>query len=275
MAKKAGNKKSQTTKTSRVSSQKGVTRQSFLDFFKLGESYTSLLLGIIVVVISTILLLSFAKSNKVNKVSQSNQQIAQNTQNVSKAPKQISPTVHLSPTVTIVPTVKVTFALTPTLTQVPTITKAIAQKTNQKKKTVTTNPVAKPVKGQTYTVAAGDNLWVIAEKEYKSGYNWVDIAKANNITDPGTIYKGSKLVIPSVEPKIATVTITAAPQTNTVITNRITGNTYTIVKGDSLWNIAVRAYGDGYKWVDIAKANNLDNPDIIHSGNMLKIPRNG
>ncbi|PIZ97158.1 MAG: lectin, partial [Candidatus Levybacteria bacterium CG_4_10_14_0_2_um_filter_35_8] len=38
-------------------------------------------------------------------------------------------------------------------------------------------------------------------------------------------------------------------------------------------NIAVRAYGDGYRWVDIARANGLENPDLIFSGNVLKIPR--
>jgi nucleoid-associated protein YgaU len=45
------------------------------------------------------------------------------------------------------------------------------------------------------------------------------------------------------------------------------------VKGDSLWKIAVRAYGDGYKWVSIAKANKLVNPNLIHSGNVLTLPR--
>src|SRR5579872_3709216 len=36
------------------------------------------------------------------------------------------------------------------------------------------------------------------------------------------------------------------------------GKTYYIVKSnDSLWTIAVTVYNNGYKWVDIAKANNL------------------
>jgi nucleoid-associated protein YgaU len=48
---------------------------------------------------------------------------------------------------------------------------------------------------------------------------------------------------------------------------------YTVVKGDSLWSIAVKAYGDGYKWVSIAKANKLDNPNVIHAGNVLVIPK--
>lgn len=53
----------------------------------------------------------------------------------------------------------------------------------------------------------------------------------------------------------------------------IKGNEYTVVQGDNLWTIAERAYGDGYKWVEIARANKLDNPDIIHAGNKLTLPR--
>jgi len=48
---------------------------------------------------------------------------------------------------------------------------------------------------------------------------------------------------------------------------------YTVVAGDSLWNIAVREYGDGYAWTKIATANNLINPDLIHAGNVLRLPR--
>ena len=34
-------------------------------------------------------------------------------------------------------------------------------------------------------------------------------------------------------------------------------NTYTLKEGEGLWDVAVMYYGDGYKWVEIAKANNL------------------
>lgn len=50
------------------------------------------------------------------------------------------------------------------------------------------------------------------------------------------------------------------------------GTSYTVVRGDNLWDIAVEAYGDGYRWVDIAEANDLANPQIIHAGNILIIP---
>jgi nucleoid-associated protein YgaU len=53
----------------------------------------------------------------------------------------------------------------------------------------------------------------------------------------------------------------------------ISGASYTAQAGDTLWDIAVRAYGNGEKWTEIAKANNLTNPQIIHRGNSFTLPR--
>ena len=121
--------------------------------------------------------------------------------------------------------------------------------------------------GKTHTVVAGETLWSIAEKYYGSGFNWVDISNANNLDNPGAIEAGQKLTIPDVTPKLTTAVKEASD------TDVISGATYEVVKGDNLWNIAVRAYGDGYRWVEIARENNLVNPDLIHAGNILVLPR--
>ena len=47
---------------------------------------------------------------------------------------------------------------------------------------------------------------------------------------------------------------------------------YTVVRGDTLWAIAKRFYGNGNRYPEIAKANNISNPDIIHVGQRLYIP---
>ena len=47
--------------------------------------------------------------------------------------------------------------------------------------------------------------------------------------------------------------------------------TYTLKEGEGLWDIAVKYYGDGYKWVDIAKANNLTEQQANHLGPGSKI----
>lgn len=49
-------------------------------------------------------------------------------------------------------------------------------------------------------------------------------------------------------------------------------NIYTVKKGDTLWNIAEKVYKDNFKWAEIAKANELVNPDLIHPGNVFVIP---
>jgi nucleoid-associated protein YgaU len=182
-----------------------VKKVGFLSQIKWGESYTSLFLGAVVVVVALVLVFSFIKSKNLLNNGQ--------TQSTSTTKEQVN---------------------------------------------------AMP---KTYTVKSGDYLWSIAEKVYGSGYNWVDLAKANNLENPGVIFAGTKLTVPNVAPKEITVQVTPK------VTNPIMGNSYTVVKGDFLWDIAVRAYGDGYKWTEIAKANNLVNPDYIFSGNVLKLPR--
>lgn len=50
--------------------------------------------------------------------------------------------------------------------------------------------------------------------------------------------------------------------------------TYTVVKGDSLWNIAKKFYGDGSKYTAIYEANKdkIANPSLIYAGQVLTIP---
>jgi LysM repeat protein len=48
--------------------------------------------------------------------------------------------------------------------------------------------------------------------------------------------------------------------------------TYTVVSGDTLWAIAERFYGDGNKYMQIAQASGIANPDLIHPGQVLTIP---
>jgi nucleoid-associated protein YgaU len=118
-----------------------------------------------------------------------------------------------------------------------------------------------------YVVKDGENLWSIAEKVYGSGYNWKDIADANKLENPDLLSAGTELSLPHIASKSATVdkTVTADKP--------ITGVSYKIVAGDNLWNISVRAYGDGFRWVEIARVNKLVNPNLIYPENQLRLPR--
>lgn len=50
--------------------------------------------------------------------------------------------------------------------------------------------------------------------------------------------------------------------------------TYTVAKGDSLSKIAKKLYGNANRWRAIFEANRdqLDNPDLIQPGQILKLP---
>ena len=158
----------------------------------------------------------------------------------------------------------------------------------------------------THTVAVNETLGTIAEKYYGSKYNWVTIAEGNKLSNPDKIEVGQVLTIPKaeaiaptgvlalsptieptreVEPeKTVTPENTVKPET-TLEPTKVeptksaeptkaveSGKTYTVVKGDSLWKISVKELGDGYAWTKLAQLNNLKNPDIIHPGNVLKLP---
>lgn len=121
-----------------------------------------------------------------------------------------------------------------------------------------------------YVIKKGDSLWKISEKFYGTGFNFVDIAKENKIDNTNLLFADKEITIPKVNPKTVAKTEPIKVQTSV---QPITGDKYTIQKGDSLWNISVRAYQDGFKWVLLAKTNNLVNPNLIHSDNVLTIPR--
>jgi len=107
-------------------------------------------------------------------------------------------------------------------------------------------------------VKKNDSLWKIAVRVYGDGYKWTEIAKVNNLKNPGIILEGQKLVIPKIEK---------------VITDTIEKTEYVVVGGDNLWNIAVRVYGDGYKWTKIWQDNKskLNSPDKLEIGMRLII----
>ena len=44
---------------------------------------------------------------------------------------------------------------------------------------------------------------------------------------------------------------------------------YTVAKGDTLWGIARRFYGDGSRYTELARKNNLSNPNLIYPGQVL------
>src|SRR5579864_7430831 len=98
----------------------------FFDYLRFGESYTSLILGIIVVVIATALLLSFVHNKEAGNV---NTPISQQTQNTVKISQQTNNLAKQAPSIpqdnvvtdTPVPTKTIAPTAKPTVTQKPTL----------------------------------------------------------------------------------------------------------------------------------------------------------
>lgn len=134
-----------------------------------------------------------------------------------------------------------------------------------------------------YTVKQDDTLFTVAEKYYADGYQYTEIAKANNLTNPDLLEPGQVLEIPKLELQAESQPTPSASAEGealgtgggdaTIWGSKIEGDTYTVVEGDWLSTIAARAYGDIMAFDRIAKANNISNPDQIEPGTVLKLPR--
>jgi nucleoid-associated protein YgaU len=118
-----------------------------------------------------------------------------------------------------------------------------------------------------HRVQEDETLWSIATTYYQNGYHWVDIQKANNLIDPDLLITGQIVVIPAVSQETGEVDSLAASTDAKPLHEWVT-----VTQGESLWIIALREYGDPYRWTDIAEVNKLTNPDIIHAGNILRLP---
>ena len=124
-----------------------------------------------------------------------------------------------------------------------------------------------------YEVTRGDSLWKIAMDKYGNGYAWTEIASINELNNPSAIEIGQELVIPEkVMVNGEEVRVVSSMVDDSVSVSP--GSEYQVVRGDSLWKIAVRAYGDGYQWVKIWEENKSEIPNAngLEIGMMLMIP---
>jgi len=117
-----------------------------------------------------------------------------------------------------------------------------------------------------HTVIKGENLWRIAQKYFTSGYNWVDIAKANNLRNANLLAVGQKLNIPTAAVRKP---ISELPKTGISLQNK----DYVVQKGDSLSKISMNIYGTYFRWEQIYEANKgaIADPNLIYPGQKIKI----
>lgn len=100
-----------------------------------------------------------------------------------------------------------------------------------------------------YTVVRGDTLGEIARDHNVSLF---DVIEMNEVPNPDLIFPGQTILIPGVDGNPA--------------------KTHVVGRGDTLYLIAA-SYGSSAS--TIARANRLDNPDLILPGQQLQIPASG
>lgn len=109
---------------------------------------------------------------------------------------------------------------------------------------------------KTYTVKAGDSLWNVAAKQLGDGNRYREIMTLNSLTST-TIHAGLVLSIPGTSASANT----AAASTKT----------YTVKKGDSLWNIAAKQLGNGARYKEIMSLSGIGST-TIRAGQVLTLP---
>lgn len=86
---------------------------------------------------------------------------------------------------------------------------------------------------------------------------------------------GAPEVVAEPEPEVVVAEVEAADTAPAATESEVSGETYTVEAGDTLWAIAAKVYGSGGEYMKIFEANKdiLDNPDKIFPGQELVIPK--
>jgi peptidoglycan hydrolase-like protein with peptidoglycan-binding domain/nucleoid-associated protein YgaU len=115
----------------------------------------------------------------------------------------------------------------------------------------------------TYEVQAGDTLWAIAQQYLGDGRRWTELQKENGSAfteaEATQLQVGQQLYIPNAG--------ATAPQET---------RTYTLVSGDTLWEIAQRELGDGSRWTELQKEDGTGFTEAeavgLQPGQVIHIP---
>jgi LysM repeat protein len=116
-------------------------------------------------------------------------------------------------------------------------------------------PTTPPPANCTYVVQPGDSLGKIA---LRYGTTVATLVSLNNIGNPNLIYPGQVLYLPGCK---ADPPPTPPPATTT----------YVVVRGDTLYSIAVHF---GSTVSELSALNGISNPNLIYAGQVLIVPVN-
>lgn len=130
-----------------------------------------------------------------------------------------------------------------------------------------------------YEIQAGDTLWAIAEQYLGAGVRWTELQKEDGSTfieaEASTLQIGQSIYIPSDESASSDPPPVPEPPISTPADSP-EFQAYTLVKGDTLWDVAQRELGEGRRWVEFLKEDGSTFTEAeatsLHPGDVIYIP---
>ncbi|MGP1411894.1 MAG: LysM peptidoglycan-binding domain-containing protein [Peptoanaerobacter stomatis] len=101
-------------------------------------------------------------------------------------------------------------------------------------------------------------------EDAKAGFDIVISVKLKQYKEYGT----KKVTITQDKKKTDNKKISV--KSKNIRTAKVPIKTYTVKQGDTLWAICKKQLGDGEKYKEVAKKNNISNPNIIRAGQIIK-----
>lgn len=109
-------------------------------------------------------------------------------------------------------------------------------------------------------------------------YSTTTYTSSDRIEAPGAnsepVFLGPTAAAPAPPATTTVTTLSATPAAPAVpaATPATGGTSYTVARGDTLWSIAQKHYGDGKRWQDIASANGISDARKLAVGQKIVLP---
>ncbi len=130
---------------------------------------------------------------------------------------------------------------------------------------------------ETHTVQPGDSIIDLARRYYGDARYVKPIVDANpQLGSMTTLAVGTIVNLPDVQlPPVAKPASKPVPTRRPAANKVATSRTHTVAEGETLYQMAVRYYGEGSRWRDLYEANKAaigDDPAALKIGMVLKVP---
>jgi nucleoid-associated protein YgaU len=130
-------------------------------------------------------------------------------------------------------------------------------------------PVATTGGERTYTVKAGDTLYLIAKKELGSASRWKELEKLNGISS-NDLRIGKVIKLPA-----AAGTATPTDANGTATPAATGGKVHIVAKGETLADISAKYLKSSKNWKKLVEANPGISPENLKIGQKIIIPETG